>query len=46
LDCGASCRDSFTVIFQLNAPPVVCGYDSTIFACGNQIVLVGNRYDE
>jgi hypothetical protein len=37
--CGASCRDSFTVIFQLNAPPVVnAGHDSTIFACGNQTV--------
>lgn len=35
--CGAVCRDSFTVVFQLNAPPVVnAGRDSTVFVCGNQ----------
>ncbi len=35
--CGAVCRDSFTVVFQLNAPPVVnAGHDSTVFVCGNQ----------
>ncbi len=35
--CGAVCRDSFTVVFQLNAPPVAnAGHDSTVFICGNQ----------
>ncbi|MBK7142241.1 MAG: VWA domain-containing protein [bacterium] len=37
--CGVSCRDSFRVVFQLNAAPIVnAGHDSTIFVCGNQNV--------
>ncbi|MGD8922342.1 MAG: T9SS type A sorting domain-containing protein, partial [Candidatus Zixiibacteriota bacterium] len=32
--CGASCTDSFTVTFRINAPPVVdLGADTTIFLC-------------
>ncbi len=37
--CGATCRDSFTVVFKLNAPPVVnSGPDSTVFLCANKTI--------
>jgi Secretion system C-terminal sorting domain len=32
--CGASCKDSFTVMFDINTPPVAnAGNDTTIFLC-------------
>ncbi len=37
--CGASCTDSFTVVFDLNDPPVVdAGVDTSFFLCGAGVV--------
>ena len=47
-DCGATCTDSFSVTFQINAPPVVnLGADTSVFLCGTATICLNvNASDE